>query len=143
MAPDTTTVMSLPYKASQTPSAVPSFSKGDESNIGFLNGRFTNKLLRIKKGKSDRLHVYSKRHEIWHVIVGRILFTYDDGTGNLKQRVLLAGDRIEILPGAVHQEMVLDDTILLEISTQQSDGCCFVEDRYGMAVPEGVLSLFG
>lgn len=143
---DIATVTSLPHKASQKPVATPSFSKpesvgprpwGEELKIGLLPGQFVGKVLKTNKGKGGRLQIHHKKHEIHYVVSGKILYTYDDGTGNLYQRTLVAGDCVDIPPGAVHQELALEDSVVFEMSTPHFNDRCGVEERYGIAPPEG------
>ena len=51
------------------------------------------------------------------MIKGKMLIKYDDGNGNLVEKILEPGDVSHYPPGAIHQEEALEDCYIIEAST--------------------------
>ena len=71
---------------------------------------------------------------------GRLIFRYDDGSGELQEVILEAGDCVHIPPGAVHQEQALEDSIIFEVSTPHFNDRVRVEAEYGLECEGGLPS---
>jgi mannose-6-phosphate isomerase len=106
---------------------------GSESLLASLTGMFTLKRLDMKAGTAGGLQYHRKKDEFAYLVSGRLLVKFDDGAGNLISRELESGSLVHIPPGAVHQEVALEDCVILEVSTPFLNDRVRVEDRYGLA----------
>jgi quercetin dioxygenase-like cupin family protein len=88
------------------------------------NEKYCGKKLFIKQGHHLSYHSHKLKDEVLYVESGRIIFTH-----NLNEEIesleMPAGYAFHVSPGVTHQMQALEDTILLEFSTQHFD-----EDSY-------------
>ena len=105
---------------------------GSETLVAFLPGHFTGKIMHMNKGTKGGLQYHRLKHEFGHLISGLLLLRYDAGDGKLSERILEAGNDVEIPPFAVHQEEALTDCVLVEFSTPVFNDRVRVETLYGL-----------
>lgn len=102
---------------------------------------YCGKILRFVKGKSCSLHYHRRKTETFHLLSGRLeIWTIYDGEfaeeilrdrGEIAlldacdSEILTPGDTFHLKPGLVHKMTALQDSELLEISTQD-----FEDDSY-------------
>ena len=72
------------------------------------------------------------------MIHGKMKITFDDGKGNLADRILEAGDVAHYPPGAIHQEEALEDCLIIEASTNHFNDRVRCEELYGQDPLEGL-----
>lgn len=88
------------------------------------NSKYCGKKLFIKQGHHLSYHHHNIKDEVLYVESGKIIFTH-----NLLEDVqsieMSSGYAFHVTPGVVHQMMAIEDTILIEFSTQHFD-----EDSY-------------
>lgn len=78
------------------------------------------KTLYLKKNHRCSFHYHKKKHETFIIIEGKCLMEVDD-----KAFVMRKGDIIEIDRGDIHRFTGIEDTVILEVSTQH-----FEDDSY-------------
>ena len=105
---------------------------GSETLLGAIEGQFTLKRLLLKAGCKGGLQFHRKKDEMAIVISGELLVRFDDGTGNLTERVLKPGQVVRFPPGVVHQEEAISDCELIEVSTPYLNDRVRVEAMYGL-----------
>lgn len=84
------------------------------------NEKYCGKKLFIKQGHHLSYHHHNTKDEVLYVESGRIVFTH-----NLNDEVesieMPAGYAFHVTPGVVHQMQAIEDTMLIEFSTQHFD----------------------
>lgn len=87
---------------------------------------YCGKLLRFNKGAKFSMHFHMHKKETWFVLQGSISINYiDTANAEMLSKVLNAGDSWLNLPGQPHQVTAHSETVIIEVSTQDS-----VEDNY-------------
>ena len=78
------------------------------------------------------------KEEAGYVISGRLLRRYDDGTGELTERIVGPGECFLFPKFSVHQEEAIEDTVIIEASTPYLNDRVRVEKKYGIEEGEGL-----
>jgi mannose-6-phosphate isomerase-like protein (cupin superfamily) len=97
---------------------------GYERPVGAFRGLNLKELFFVQS-KSSSLHYHTKKDEIFYIISGRIRLVYGD-----KDEVLEAGQTVHIPPGTHHQFHPIEDTLILEVSTQMWGDIVRIKDAY-------------
>ena len=93
---------------------------------------YVGKVLFVKAGESLSLQFHRVKDESWLVRDGRAKLELGSaGDAVLKEEVIGAGASFRFRPGTVHRVTALEDTTILEVSTNQLDDVVRLEDRYG------------
>ena len=87
--------------------------------------RYCGKILVVKKDRRCSLHFHKLKHETFYVQSGRIHMRIHDAEGREQAFEMAPGDVLELEPGTAHQFRGLEDSEILEFSTQH-----FEEDSY-------------
>ena len=66
------------------------------------------------------------------------LIKYDDGNGNLVEKILEPGDVSHYPPGAIHQEEALEDCYIIEASTNHFNDRVRCEELYNVEYVDGL-----
>ena len=86
---------------------------------------YCGKILFIKQGRYCSFHYHEKKDEVLHVQSGKIWMTYQDEEESRIAKILPAGHAFHVTPGMRHQMEAIEDTYIIEFSTQHFD-----EDSY-------------
>ena len=93
---------------------------------------YVGKILFIKAGESLSLQFHRVKDESWLVQEGRAKLELGSaGEAMLKVEVIGAGAAFRFRPGTVHRVTALEDTTIVEVSTNHLDDVVRLEDRYG------------
>jgi mannose-6-phosphate isomerase len=93
---------------------------------------YVGKVLFVKAGESLSLQFHRVKDEAWLVQEGRAKLELGSaGDPVLKQEVIGAGATFRFRPGTVHRVTALEDTTIVEVSTNHLDDVVRLEDRYG------------
>jgi mannose-6-phosphate isomerase len=93
---------------------------------------YVGKVLFVKAGESLSLQFHREKDESWYVQSGRAQLELGDvGQAILNSEVIAEGACFRYRPGTVHRITALEDTTILEVSTQHLDDVVRLEDRYG------------
>ena len=111
---------------------------GEEILVSLLPEKFMVKKLYINKGSKGGLQYHRKKDEVHVMIKGKMLIKYDDGNGNLVEKILEAGDVSHYPPGAIHQEEALEDCYIIEASTNHFNDRVRCEDLYNVEYVDGL-----
>jgi quercetin dioxygenase-like cupin family protein len=89
--------------------------------------KYCGKILHFEEGKKCSWHYHKVKHETFYLQSGKLLIKYgdDDDIDASLSRVLMPGESMIIYPGLRHQMIALEDSDLLEFSTQH-----FENDSY-------------
>jgi mannose-6-phosphate isomerase len=93
---------------------------------------YVGKVLFVKAGESLSLQFHRVKDESWLVQEGRAKLELGSaGDAVLKEEVIAAGATFRFRPGTVHRVTALEDTTIVEVSTNHLDDVVRLEDRYG------------
>jgi len=93
---------------------------------------YVGKVLFVKAGESLSLQFHRVKDESWLVQEGRAKLELGSaGDPVLKQEGIGAGATFRFRPGTVHRVTALEDTTIVEVSTNHLDDVVRLEDRYG------------
>ena len=93
---------------------------------------YVGKVLFVKAGESLSLQFHRVKDESWLVQEGRAKLELGSaGNAVLKEEVIGAGATFRFRPGTVHRVTALEDTTIVEVSTNHLDDVVRLEDRYG------------
>lgn len=92
---------------------------------------YAGKILEIKKGHRYSLQFHEKKEESQYVFEGKIKITYGPDEKHLREKILMPGDKMDILPGTIHRAEALENSKIFEVSTPELDDVVKIEDDYG------------
>ncbi len=87
--------------------------------------RYCGKILVVKKNKKCSLHFHKKKHETFYVQSGRVHMRLRHPDGREEEFEMKVGDVLEIAPGLAHQFRGIEDSEIMEFSTEH-----FEDDSY-------------
>lgn len=90
------------------------------------NERYCGKKLFIRQGKFCSYHSHKIKDEVLYIETGHIWIYYQEVDDNkIKSIEMTPGYAFHVTPGTIHQMYAIEDTMILEFSTQHFD-----EDSY-------------
>jgi mannose-6-phosphate isomerase-like protein (cupin superfamily) len=92
---------------------------------------FVGKLLFVKAGESLSLQYHEVKDEAWLVHDGRATLELGEVGGELESFEIAPGDAYRFRPHTVHRVTAIEDTLVIEVSTNHLDDVVRLEDRYG------------
>jgi quercetin dioxygenase-like cupin family protein len=99
--------------------------------------KYCGKVLVLEKGKNCSLHFHVKKHETFYVSKGLVQMELIEKNGAKTTMTLQPGDALEIPPGLVHRFTGLEDSEIMEFSTEHFDEDSYrVETGSQLAEPE-------
>jgi mannose-6-phosphate isomerase-like protein (cupin superfamily) len=113
---------------------------GEENLLVLSSGNYTMKKLSTKAGKKGGLQYHRLKDEANYIISGKMILRYDDGSGNLVEKRVGAGDWFHFPAGCIHQEEAITDVERIEVSTPHFNDRVRVESNYGLTESEGLPS---
>ena len=94
--------------------------------------QYVGKVLFVKTGESLSLQFHRVKDECWYVYSGRAKLELGDaGEAALKEEIVAAPAFFRFPPGTVHRVTAIEDTTIIEVSTQGLDDVVRLEDKYG------------
>ncbi len=95
--------------------------------------RYCGKVIFVRAGEQLSLQFHRSKDETIYVQSGRAEFEIGDPGGTLDVEVVAPGRSFHLAAGTVHRVRAIEDTVLLEVSTPETDDVVRLEDRYGRA----------
>ncbi len=92
---------------------------------------YCGKVLFVRKGEQLSLQFHREKDEVVYVHEGRIELEVGEPGRPTDVEVVGPGRAFRFRPGTVHRWRALDDAVVLEASTPQTDDVVRLEDRYG------------
>lgn len=92
---------------------------------------YVGKLLFVRAGESLSLQYHDLKDESWLVQDGRARLELGVVGGELEAVEIAKGDAFRFRPRTVHRVTALEDTLVLEVSTNHPADVVRLEDRYG------------
>lgn len=99
--------------------------------------KYAGKILEVKKGHRYSLQYHEVKEETQYILKGKARFTFgtletfEQDPKNLQEKILEAGDKIDIKPYTIHRLEALEDTVVFEVSSPELDDVVKIEDDYG------------
>lgn len=93
--------------------------------------KYAGKILQIKKGHRYSLQYHEKKLETQYIYKGKVKLTYGTDQNNLQEKILNAGDKIDVTPYTIHRLEALEDAEVFEVSTPDLDDVVKLHDDYG------------
>ena len=121
------------------PQSVGNREWGNEDLLVLVSEKYTLKKIFLKAGYKGGLQFHRQKNECGIIISGKMIVTFDDGAGNLVEKVVAEGDVFHFEPGVVHQTEAISDTIYIEGSTPHFNDRVHVEHIYGISEEAGGL----
>jgi mannose-6-phosphate isomerase-like protein (cupin superfamily) len=112
---------------------------GTELLLLLVSGKFTLKLITMKRGAKGGLQYHRLKDEGGVMTKGAMLIRYDDGTGVLVERMVRAGDVFHFPPGCRHQAEAFTTCSYVEVSTPHFNDRVHAEHEYGINKEDGGL----
>ena len=103
---------------------------GHEIWFGMQN-EYVGKILHINKGHRYSLQYHEKKKETQYLLTGKVKFTLGKDIDNLQEIILLPGDKLDVYPGDIHRAEGLEDSQILEVSTNHLNDVVKLADDYG------------
>jgi mannose-6-phosphate isomerase len=94
-------------------------------------GDYVGKLLFVRAGESLSLQYHEVKDESWLVQEGRARLELGEAGGELETFEIAPGDAYRLRPGTVHRMTAVEDTLVVEVSTNHLTDVVRLEDRYG------------
>lgn len=102
------------------------------SEIWFAHtNKYAGKILKIKKGHRISLQYHEKKQETQYIYKGKVKLTYGTDKATLQEKILKAGDKIDIHPYTIHRLEAIRDSEVFEVSTTELDDVIKLHDDYG------------
>jgi mannose-6-phosphate isomerase-like protein (cupin superfamily) len=95
------------------------------------NDKYAGKILQIKKGHRYSLQYHEKKVETQYIYKGQVKLTYGTEKDNLQEKILNAGDKIDVPPYTIHRLEALEDSEVFEVSTPDLEDVVKLSDDYG------------
>jgi mannose-6-phosphate isomerase len=92
---------------------------------------YVGKLLFVRAGESLSLQYHEVKDESWLVQEGRARLELGDVGGALETVEIVPGDAFRFRPRTVHRVTAVEDTLVIEVSTNHLLDVVRLEDRYG------------
>jgi mannose-6-phosphate isomerase len=92
---------------------------------------YVGKLLFVRAGESLSLQYHEVKDESWLVQEGRARLELGDVDGELEVVEIAPGDAYRFRPGTVHRVTAIEDTTVVEVSTNHLTDVVRLEDSYG------------
>lgn len=92
---------------------------------------YVGKLLFVRAGESLSLQYHDLKDESWLVQDGRARLELGVVGGELETVEIAKGDAFRFRPRTVHRVTALEDTLVIEVSTNHPADVVRLEDRYG------------
>jgi mannose-6-phosphate isomerase len=98
---------------------------------------YVGKILHVKAGEALSLQYHKEKDETLHLLAGRIRFWVGALGADLDEVELAKGETFRIKPLTVHQIEALEDSDILEASTNHLSDVVRLKDRYGRLPRDG------
>ena len=98
---------------------------------------YVSKLLFVRAGESLSLQFHEVKDESWLVQEGRARLELGEVDGPLETFEIAPGDAFRFRPRTVHRVTAVEDTLVIEVSTNHLTDVVRLEDHYGREGTKG------
>jgi len=107
---------------------------GHEEIFALVEGSYIGKLLFVSAGESLSLQYHRVKDETIALVSGQVEIDLGTSADTLRTVIMSSGDSVHVLPGTLHRLRAVEDSVLVEASTADSDwreDVVRLEDNYG------------
>lgn len=94
------------------------------------NSHYVVRELLIRKGHAVSLQYHEKKIETLYVLEGTAVYTTQDKSGEMIERIVGPGAIMKNYPFVIHRQRALEDFRFIEVTTPQLEDIIRVEDDY-------------
>ena len=95
-----------------------------------INDKYMVKKLFMKKNHRCSLQYHEFKQETIYVLSGKLRVLYGKNKTQLKEKILITNENINLKPYVVHRMEGIEDTYYLESSTPETEDVIRIEDDY-------------
>ena len=92
---------------------------------------YVGKILFIKKGHRYSLQYHEQKKETQYLLKGQVKFYLGETQDSLTEQILNPGDKLDVYPHIIHRAEALEDSEILEVSTNDLNDVVKLADDYG------------
>lgn len=92
---------------------------------------YVGKILCITKGHRYSLQYHERKKETQYLLKGQIKFYLGETEDALEEIIMNPGDKLDVHPGMIHRAEALEDSEIVEVSTDDLDDVVKLSDDYG------------
>ena len=92
---------------------------------------YVGKILHINAGGKLSLQYHNIKEETFYVSKGKMTLVYENEKGEMKEKLMVAGDSHHMLPKKKHRMIGVEDCDVIEVSTNHLDDVVRLSDDYG------------
>jgi quercetin dioxygenase-like cupin family protein len=112
---------------------------GREVLLAHAPEKWTLKRIEMTAGAEGGLQYHRLKDEGGVMVEGVMKVIYDDGSGDLVERIIGAGTAFHFPTGSVHKAVAITDGAYIELSTPHFNDRVHVESQYGLESEAGGL----
>ena len=113
---------------------------GEEILLASIPDNLTLKTIVMKKGSLGGLQYHQMKSEAGILISGKLEIRFENDKGILDSKIIYPGDVFYFPVESVHQEIALEDSVIIEASTPYLNDRVRVEDAFGEDSSTGLPS---
>lgn len=100
--------------------------------IWFANQpEYVGKILHIKKGHRYSLQYHERKKETQYLLKGQVKFHLGKSENSMEEHLLSPGDKLDVYPHIIHRAEAMEDSEIMEVSTNDLDDVVKLADDYG------------
>jgi len=111
---------------------------GEEILAAVIPGVLTLKLLKITKGNGGGLQYHRLKQEAGLLLSGKLLVRYENLLGEIEEHIVEEGESFVFPKESIHQEVALEDCVIVEASSPHLNDRVRVEQYFGGAAETGL-----
>ena len=96
-----------------------------------IQDEYVGKILHINKGHRYSLQYHEHKKETQYLLSGKVKFLIGPSEDQLQEIILTPGDKLDVYPGDIHRAEGLEESDILEVSTNHLDDVVKLADDYG------------
>jgi len=93
--------------------------------------QYVGKVIHIKKGHKLSLQYHKIKEETFYLMSGKMTLVFENDEGTLEEKTMKPGDVHHMYPGKKHRMVAVEDSDVLEVSTNHLDDVVRLSDDYG------------
>ena len=99
--------------------------------LAVVNDKYALKEIHMIKDTRSSLQSHTQKQETIWVLSGKIELELKDDNGTVIKRTFKEGEGYTVPPGLIHRVKVIEDAVLIEVSTPELQDVIRHEDDYG------------
>ncbi len=104
---------------------------GREIWFAYGNNKYVGKILEVNKGHRMSMQYHKKKEETFLIDSGKARITYGKYGGKLQTKIFTIGQILHLVPKTVHRLEAVENTRIIEVSTDHLTDVIRISDDYG------------